>query len=65
MDYSNLVISLVLSAIIALIVSIAFHFITTLIIRSWFDQFFNTQQQINKNFVETIKEDIKNKLHSR
>lgn len=63
MDYSNLVISLVLSVIIALIVSIAFHFITTLIIKSWFNQFLNTQHQMNKHFVEVIKKDIRRKLH--
>lgn len=65
MNYYELMVTLSLSAVIALIVSVAFHYLTTLIIKSWFDQFFNTQQQINKNFVETIKENIKNKLHSR
>lgn len=65
MNYYELMVTLSLSAVIALIVSVAFHYLTTLIIKSWFEQFFSTQTQLNKQFVETIKEDIRKKLHSR
>lgn len=59
MNYYELMVTLSLSAVIALIVSIAFHYLTTLTIKSWFERFFSTQHQLNKQFVETIKEDIR------
>lgn len=65
LENTRMLYTILISAIVALIVSIAFHYLTILIIKSWFGQFLNNQQQINKVFVETIKEDIKQKLHSR
>ncbi|WP_196296518.1 hypothetical protein [Moraxella bovoculi] len=38
MNYYELMITLSLSAVIALIVSIAFHYLTTLIIKNWFER---------------------------
>lgn len=59
MNYYELMVTLSLSAVIALIVSVAFHYLTIFIIKSWFERFFSTQDQLNKQFVETIKEDIR------